>query len=334
MKEDIAPVRLLRSINKNKKFDGLWREIDRYRSDNKDSWPAWCFLPLNVWHELVLQAEPSLRQRPDAHKLGLVNAFANSLAAVGSWRPTQGIYVFDDEAFEAIGKSDIDAQIPVEQILHLPAWSVYIKWINDRYDGFFASLSYDLSDAKKYLELTFLHDSNDGAPLPRFVRIPLQKSMSLAVAIESFKLEILDTHQKNLITSALTKEYFDELRVDDAAIAVTLLLYLCTGKPEIDGIQTVPSIYHPLEKQVKGGWRIFPPDQPKVHIVAEKIGYKLREYKAKNKITPTNKKMPPHIRDGHFTRYWYGPRKSPHRCYDFVWIPPLPINLLDDFEEL
>jgi len=334
MKEDVAPVRLLRSINKNKKFDGLWREIDRYRGENKDSWPAWCFLPLNVWHELVLQAEPSMRQRPDPRKLGLVNAYATSLSAVGSWRPTQGIYVFDDEAFEAIGKSDLDAQIPVEQILHLPAWSVYIKWITDRYDGFFATLAYDPSDAKKYLDLTFLHDNNGGVPLPRFVRIPLQKSMSVADAIDSFKQEILEEHRKNRTPSALTEEYFDELRVDDAAIAVSLLLYLCCGKPEIDGIQAVPSIYHPLATQVKGGWRIFPPDCPKVHIVAEKIGYKLREYKAKNQITPINKKMPPHIRGGHFTRYWYGPRKSPHRCYDFVWIPPLPINMLDDFEEL
>lgn len=332
MNDDIAPIRLLRSINKNKKFDGLWREVDEYRRKFKDKWPAWCFLPLSVWHSLVLDLEPRFAQSNDPAKIGLVNAWATSMAAVGAWRPTQGVYVFDAEAFEAIGRSDIDSQIPVEHILHLPAWSVYIKWINDRYDGFFATLSYDLSDSKKYLDLVFLDDNNGGPPRPILVKIPLQKSMSISEAIESLKHEILEANKGDRTASALAEEYYDELRVDDTAIAISLLLYLCCGKPEIDGIQSVPTIYHPQETRVKSGWRLYPPDKPKIHIVAERIGYKLREYKAKNQIAPTNKKMPPHIRGGHFKRYWYGPRKSPHRCYDFVWIPQLPINMLDDFD--
>ena len=334
MNDDIAPVRLLRLINKNKKFDGLWRDVDEYRRHFKDKWPAWCFLPLSAWHTLVLNLEPRLIQNKDPIKIGLVNAWAAAMAAVGAWRPTQGIYVFDEEAFEAIGRSDIDSQIPVDHILHLPAWGVYIKWITDRYDGFFATLSYDLSDCKKYLDLVFLDDNNGGLPRPNPIKIPLQKTMSISEAIESLKLETLEALRENRTALALAEEYYDELRVDDTAIAITLLLYLCCGKPEIDGIQSVPSIYHPQETRVKRGWRLYPPDKPKVHIVAERIGYKLREYKTKNQISPTNKKMPPHIRGGHFTRYWYGPRKSPHRCYDYVWIPQLPINMLDDFDEL
>ena len=334
MNDDIAPVRLLRSINKNKKFNWLWRDVDEYRRKFKDKWPAWCFLPLSVWHSLVLKSEPRLPQSSHSIKIGLVNALATSMAAVGAWRPTQGVYVFDKEAFEAIGKSDIDTQIPVEHILHLPAWSVYIKWVDDRYDGFFATLSYDLSDSKKYLDLTFLDDNNGGLPQPRYVKLPLQKNMSVGDSINSLKQEIFEANRRDAIYTALAEEYYEELRVDDTAIAISLLLYLCCGKPEINGILAVPSIYHPQETRVKGGWRLYPPDKPKVHIVAERIGYTIREYKAKNQISLSNKTMPPHIRGGHFTRYWYGPRKSSHRCYDFVWIPQIPINMLDDFDEL
>jgi len=332
MKYDIAPVRLLQSINKNEKFDGLWREIDKYRELYKDNWPAWCFLPMNVWHELVLQSDSKLGQKPTPHKMGLANVLAAVMAAVGAWRPTQDIYVFDKEAFDAIGNSELDVQIPVEHILHLPAWSVYIKWITDRYDGFFATLTYDQSAAKKYLDLTFLEDNHGGLPRPRFIRVPLQKSLSVFEAIETLKQEIFETHKRNGTASALTEEYYEEVRIDDAAIAVSLLSYLCSGKPEIDGIQAVPSIYHPRGIKVKSGWRLYSPEKPKIHSVAEKLGYKLREYKTKNQVSSTDKKMPPHVRGGHYKRYWYGPRKSPHRCYDFIWIPPLPINMLNDEE--
>lgn len=158
--------------------------------------------------------------------------------------------------------------------------------------------------------------------------------MSVGDSINSLKQEIFEANRRDAIYTALAEEYYEELRVDDTAIAISLLLYLCCGKPEINGILAVPSIYHPQETRVKGGWRLYPPDKPKVHIVAERIGYTIREYKAKNQISLSNKKMPPHIRGGHFTRYWYGPRKSSHRCYDFVWIPQIPINMLDDFDEL
>ena len=153
MKKDDAPVRLLQSINKNKKFSGLWRSIDEYRDRERNNWPAWCFLPLNVWHILMVMAEPKFAQKNDSVTLGTINSFSAVLAAIGSWRPTQDIFVFDNEAFEAIAKSDIDAKISVENILHLPAWSIYIKWGKRDYDGFFATLIYEAGESKKYLDL-------------------------------------------------------------------------------------------------------------------------------------------------------------------------------------
>ncbi len=330
MKKDDAPVRLLQSINKNKKFSGLWRSIDEYRDRERNNWPAWCFLPLNVWHILMVMAEPKFAQKNDSITLGTINSFSAVLAAIGSWRPTQDIFIFDNEAFEAIAKSDIDAKISVENILHLPAWSIYIKWGKHDYDGFFATLIYEAGESKKYLDLVFLYDNDGNFPKPNFVRIPLQKSLSVYEAINSYKQENIKKQQKIGINSALTEEYFDEINVNDVAVAVSLILYICSESPEIDGITATATISHPRSQKIKNGWRIFPPENPKTHVVAEKIGYNLRKYKSKTQIELSNQKMPPHIRRGHFTRYWYGPRNSPYRCYDFRWIPPLPINMLED----
>ena len=44
MKKDDAPVRLLQSINKNKKFSGLWRSIDEYRDRERNTYTGYiCF---------------------------------------------------------------------------------------------------------------------------------------------------------------------------------------------------------------------------------------------------------------------------------------------------
>lgn len=99
------------------------------------------------------------------------------MAAIGSWRSTQDIFIFDNEAFEAIAKSDIDANISIENILHLPAWSLYIKLINNDYDGFLLHL-YMIIRVKKrknILILYFLHDNDGNLPKPNFVIIHLQK---------------------------------------------------------------------------------------------------------------------------------------------------------------
>ncbi|WP_165072991.1 hypothetical protein [Desulfovibrio sp. ZJ200] len=72
MEKDNAPIRLLQSINKNKKFSWLWRETDEYRDLERNNWPAWCFLPLDVWPILVVMAEPKFAQKNDPITLGKI----------------------------------------------------------------------------------------------------------------------------------------------------------------------------------------------------------------------------------------------------------------------
>ena len=331
--EHAAPVRLLQAINKNSKWDGLWKKIDDYRHAERKNWPAWCFLPVEGWRVLVRQSEPQYLQPVlTPVLLGRINMYAMVLAAVGSWRPTQDIFVFDNEAFEAVAKSDTEAHISVENLLRLPAWSVYIRWRTDAYDGFFATLEYRVSTSEKYLALTFLNDTEGGLPKPFSVRIPLQKSQSVSEALDSLRAVCREDASRAGVSSVMQEVYFDEINKDDVAVAVSLVLYLCSEYPEIDGLTATPSINHPQPQRVKNGWRIFPPAKPKLHAVAEKIGYAIREYQVQDRRELSGRKLPPHIRRGHFARYWYGPRNSPHRCYDFRWIPPLPINLLEDDE--
>lgn len=81
----------------------------------------------------------------------------------------------------------------------------------------------------------------------------------------------------------MLEEYFDEINVNDVAIAVSLILYICSDSPEIDGITATATISHPLSQKIKNGWRIFPPENPKIHVVAEKIGYIYENIKVKFK---------------------------------------------------
>lgn len=46
---------------------------------------------------------------------------------MAAWRSTQGIYRFDADVYEAVVNTPVDSGFPLDALLHLPEWCVYIE---------------------------------------------------------------------------------------------------------------------------------------------------------------------------------------------------------------
>jgi len=81
-----------------------WRQMDAFRADRGHglpNWPDWCFLPMSGFYAIL-----SDDAQCDRLPLNQMEDVAR-LAAMGTWRVTQGIYRFDPAAHGENGISDL-----------------------------------------------------------------------------------------------------------------------------------------------------------------------------------------------------------------------------------
>jgi hypothetical protein len=71
-------------------YPKAWRQADQFRADRGKgtlpAWPSWCYLPIAAWYSIVSEGKGAL----PFDRIGDVGR----LAALGSWRVTQGISLF------------------------------------------------------------------------------------------------------------------------------------------------------------------------------------------------------------------------------------------------
>lgn len=100
-----------------KRFPDAWKVVDMARSVQTAKvrlWPANTFLPLEHWKFV--------------HKnVGTDDESRFEFEAVAQWRPTQGIYRFDPELYDAIVSTPLEGDIPADVLTRLPEWCVYIE---------------------------------------------------------------------------------------------------------------------------------------------------------------------------------------------------------------
>lgn len=91
---------------------GIWSRHSewRERSFAAEPWPEWCYAPLAV-------AAPVF-DRPYV---------AAKLTALATWRMTQGIYRVDSTLLASLVNTPLSGHIPVDVLLHMPEWCVYIE---------------------------------------------------------------------------------------------------------------------------------------------------------------------------------------------------------------
>ncbi|MEX0746184.1 MAG: hypothetical protein WD118_11330 [Phycisphaeraceae bacterium] len=329
-----------------KLYPGAWRRIDHFRAHKGrefPDWPDWCFVPIAATYGIVADdagVDGSVLALTHPERLG----DPARLAAMATWRITQGIYRFDPALYASVIDTPVERDLPCDVLYRLPEWCVYVEtpdltWMDSQLYGFWAHLEYDINTGRH--ELRLLMDSEaDLTPLPLHLG-----NWSLSEALERVRHEaVRQSLDKGLSRLAGRMSGADDAPAevaDQLAPLLSLLLYLCSQPDEIGGGERVPG--NPRPKRTKQGWRLFPVDKPLTWDVGVRIGAALRRayHQAETDqvaIDPVTGRTRPraHIRRAHWHGFWRGPRdpdRADERRFELRWLPPLPVNV-DDAEEL
>ncbi len=293
-------------------YPHVWRLAEKIRSDRGKNglpeWPPWCYLPMAGWYSIV-----SAYAQKDKLPLEMVWDVAR-LAALGTWRVTQGIYRYDPTLYEAVRSTAVTGDLPCEILYHLPEWCVYIE-TPDLWDGslhgYFAHLEWDANTGRH--ELRFLLDCDTVlAPLPIHLG-----PWPLDEAIRRANAEIVAQGGPADLLSAFR----------DIEPMVSLLLYICT---EAADFGPGPRPRRPKPTKTEKGLRLFPPDHPRLWDVGIRFGTALRrEYTAESiDWVPGDEQQRsrprPHIRRAHWHTYRVDAGRTGSRL---KWLPPIPVNV-------
>ncbi len=249
------------------------------------------------------------------------------LSALAAWRPTQGIYRFDNSLFSALINTSITGDLPSDVLHRLPEWCVYVEtpgleWVNSPLYGFFAHLEWDVKTGREELRL-LLDSENALTPIPVHIgQWPLSEAISRALDISRLNAASLFIPDIEDSESCIS---------DTVGPLVSLLLYLCADDAEIGDGAKRPS--KPSPKRTKQGLRLFPADKTIQWDVGVRIGAALR-HSYQNAETPQNngidgtERIRPraHIRRAHWHTYLSGIGRSDRKL---KWLPPIPVNVED-----
>lgn len=304
----------------SKKHPYAWRGVQFFLDEPPQPWPAWCFMPMAAFYSIVSRGG----------RLGVDEIFAvQELAALGTWRYTQGIYRIDPALIDHIAQTPIGGELPCDALMHLPEWCMYIESPGQKFDGldvhgFFAHLEYDVGTGRQ--ELRLLLDSEDG-----LIGMPIHLGpWTLIEAVNRVAEEALKQGGAPELFSPMTSDENIKMATQGIAPFISLLLFVLSQANDIaskDGIK--PS--NPNPKKVKGGVKLFAAEKPRTWDVGTRMGAALRRaYHAQQQggSEGQGSVVRPHIRRAHWHGYWVGPKNGP-RKFDLRWLPPIAVNLDD-----
>lgn len=301
-------------ITAGKVYPKAWKQVEEMRSDRGKGlpdWPSWCFLPLAGWYAIV-----SADAGVSSLDLHLVADVAR-LAAVGTWRYSQGIYRFDPELYDSLIATDISGDLPAEVLHRLPEWCLYIEtpgreWFGSSLHGFFVHLEHDANDGRS--ELRFVLDTEDA-----LIGFPLHLGdWSVAEAVTRACNEA--ARQAVLRKRPLVRDSSWDVELARVfAPLVSLVLYLCSDRPDLSGPRgNRPERPRPV--RTRHGWRLFPADKPTIWGVGVTLGRELAQARAQASAGTGSAKVP-HLRRAHWHGYWTG--SGDRKRFSYRWLAPI-----------
>ena len=319
----------LRHLNRfSKRYPHAWRWAEKLWLDrtNLPEWPEWCFLPVTLWRDILIAEKD-----PDPGDL-------DSLAALGAWRYTQGIYRFSPELLDAVKTTDLQGEIPADVLYRLPQWSIYIELPGFEFSGVplvgvFAFLEYNIHHNRPELQITAdLGDSLLG--IPRLWLGEWSVEEALQKAVNNAVNDMRSSNPEHRMLTLADNIKFTTVLNDMARQAkpiVSLLLYLCSDEPDIEGHVPGVSQQRPAAKKTKKGWRLFPPDKPKIWDAGKETSEILRQATTGQPRPDGHASPRPHIRRAHWHGFWTGPRNQtpdgPERRFSYRWLPPIVVGI-------
>lgn len=259
------------------------------------------------------------------------------LAALATWRVTQGVYRFDPTLLEAVTSTPLDGDVPENVLFCLPEWCVYIETPGANFGrtplhGFFAFLDYAVSTETAALVLLL----DVKAHFTHFTHI------AIPLGAGSIREAIAKVVGERTLPVPGDKAALLGNLANDLAPLVALVLYLCAQNADFGTEGLRPT--NPQPKPTKKGVRLFPPDRPTTWDVGVRLGVALRRAAAaetEGNESGLHAGPRPHIRRAHWHSYRTGPMKDAAgdalpahaRELSLRWLPPIPVNL-EDLDDL
>lgn len=301
----------------SKKFPNAWSRVDEFCQDSGKGlpkWPTWCLLPMAGWYAVVSEGNGVMQLTAP------MAADVAKIAAIGTWRYSQGIYRFDDSLYSALITTEPSGDLPCDVFYRLPEWCIYVettemKWFDTPYHGFWCHLEWDVNTGRH--ELRLLLNCEHG----ELIAVPLHLgNWTLDEAIDRATQEA-KKHAGDL-ASLMDFSVIGKMRNSLNGL-ISLVLYLCSDEPEIDDLREPGfSPKRPQPKKTKKGWQLFPAQKPHVWQVGVQFGKTLRQIDADFESASSGRSVKPHLRRAHWHGFWTGPRDG-ERKFHYKWLPPL-----------
>ena len=283
----------------------VWREFEAFRAARGTGglphWPDWCYCPLAASYAVVSGGSDRPLSPAEASEI-------SELGALAAWRPTQGIYRYDPTLLAELLAADLSGDIPTEVLHRLPEWCVYVE-LGGATDlrGFFAHLEWDAGDGREELRLLLDYEH-------RLLGIPIHLGGTVEEGLRRFGREAAAQHAMRSDTQVSSSLYDGVVQLADTVSGlVSLVLYLCSTEPDIDG-----ESLRPVAVRGPRGVRHEPPPRPTVRETGHRIGAALR--RARSQSTGAGTTPATHVRRAHWHTYWVGPRDNARR--ELRWISP------------
>ena len=298
-----------------------WKRVEMFRQSrgaDLPKWPSWCFLPMAAWYAIV--TETFQTQQLNIEQAAQVS----KLAAIGTWRYSQGIYRYQPEFYKAVTATVPNGELPSEVFYRLPEWCIYVetpemKWFDEELYGFWCHLEWDVNAERTELRLLM---NTSG----RLVGVPIHIGpWTLTEAMDSVFVEAKKQAQTIGETFDPSPNLEEKMSASLHGI-VSMILYLCSEEPEIDDMRQPGSTpERPKAKKTKQGWRLFPAEKPRIWVVGEHIGQALSVERGSYEKSDGVRSVRPHFRRAHWHGYWTGPRDG-ERKFLYKWLPPLLVR--------
>ena len=298
---------------------GIWSDADNLRAgkgNDLPNWPEWCWLPMAG--AAALAGKYFTPEAPE-----FAGQFAR-IAALVTWRLTQGIYVFDKTLFDSLVQTPLTGKLPTEVFYRLPEWCIYIdtqgtQLFDGELNGFWVHLEFDIK--KLHNELRILLDTEKGL----FSRIlHLEKETVYDAMQDAFDEGEHYAEEKGLSTDGLIPTPEQVKKASQALHPLlSLVIYLCSTGADLGNVR--PS--RPQAVKTKKGLRYFPPNRPRQWDVGFRIGAVIRAYEDREKVDSqggTHASPRAHIRRAHWHSYWTRVKRGILKVY---WLPPIPVGV-------
>jgi hypothetical protein len=318
-------------VDISRDYPDLWHLVDQLRPTCGSGllrWADWCFLPLAGAYAIV---SGGADDRVPFHRSGEIAR----IGALAAWRPTQGIYRFDPTFMDAIWTTPLRGGLPVELFFRLPEWCVYIETegrpvLDGSLHGFFCHLEDEPREPGHY-ELRLLLDTDESLH-------PVPIHLAYGSTIERGLADTLEEGKRNAARGLLPADIsLQSVRLEGFSEVisplVSLVLYLCSDSPDLQALGGPDRPGRSRPQKTKQGWRIFPPDKPRVWNVGDNLGALLRAAYERERdrdghetadLGGTHASPRPHKRRAHWHFLWTGPKREPARRLILKWLYPMP----------